>query len=151
MTAIPDAAPPDAGLSRLFDPETIVVIGASRDPRKWGSRVALNTLALGFRGRLFGINPTAHGQRAGALPLLGDLEAVEGEIDCALIALPASRAAGAIEACARRGVRFALVLAAGFAETGAQGGAVEDAMLRLCRESGMRMLGPNCYAVYSAP
>jgi acyl-CoA synthetase (NDP forming) len=144
-------APTDVELSSLFDPQTIVVIGASRDSQKWGTRVATNTLERGFGGRIFGINPNAHGERAGRLLLLPDLESVPGSIDCALIALPASRSAAAVDACARRGVKFAMVLAAGFGETGTEGQSVEDAMVHLARSTGMRLLGPNCFALFSAP
>jgi acyl-CoA synthetase (NDP forming) len=140
-----------AELAGLLSPKTIAVIGASRDPGKWGSQALRNTIEAGFQGRIYGVNPNAPGLKSGTSHFVSSLEDIPGEIDCALVALPAARVSAAVRACARRGVAFVVVVASGFSELGGGGGAAEDELVEICATSGMRLLGPNTFGLYSAP
>ena len=72
---------------------------------------------------------------------------VTGDVDLAVVAVPAAAVIGAAQECAEKGVKALVVLSAGFAETGAEGAARQHELVRICRESGMRLVGPNCLGV----
>ncbi|WP_188904361.1 acetate--CoA ligase family protein [Caldovatus sediminis] len=139
----PDGA--TRGLDALFRPRSIAIIGASTDPRKLGGRPLANMLRGGFTGRLYPVNPGA--REVQGLPAFASLEAIPEPVDQAVIAVPAAAAPDALEACIRKGVRVAVMFSSGFGELGAEGRAVQQRMAARCRESGMRLLGPNCLGV----
>lgn len=133
------------GLDALFRPRSIAIVGASTDPRKLGGRPLANMLRGGFKGRLYPVNPGA--REVQGLPSFASLEAIPDPVDQAVIAVPAAAAPAALEACIRKGVRVAVMFSSGFGELGAEGRAVQQQMAARCRESGMRLLGPNCLGV----
>ena len=138
-----------SGLARLFAPRSIAVLGASRNPAKLGHRLLENLNAEGYAGRIHPVNP-------GGAPILGldtlsTIEALPDGIDLALISLPAPAVPAAIEALAVRGVGAAVVLSSGFGEVDDGGRDVQREMLATARAAGMRLVGPNCMGVYSAP
>jgi acetyltransferase len=130
-------------IDALFRPKSIAVIGASE---KAGiGRIALQNLMNGaFRGDVFAVNPR-HEVLFGrpAFRAIGD---VPKDVDLAIIATPARTVPGLIDECAEAGVKVAVVLAAGFKETGAEGAALEREIS--ARAAGrMRVLGPNCTGI----
>lgn len=132
-------------LPLLFNPSAVAVFGASDNPNKVGGRPIHYLSRFGFKGEIFPINPareTVQGRRA-----FPSLDEVPDAVDAAIIAVSGSDAVASIEACARRGVRNAVVMASGFAETGARGRQVQDEMLALARQTGMRLIGPNAQGV----
>ncbi len=129
----------DDPIATLFQPRCVAVIGASTDARKPGGRV-LRYLQQHFEGEVLGVNPRAEGMAA-------SLEATGRTPDVALIAVPAASVATEIQACARAGVRCAIVLSAGFAETGPEGQRLQEEIGRIARDSGVRVFGPNCMGV----
>jgi acetyltransferase len=139
-------------LESLFAPASLAIVGASRDPSKWGYWIRQNMLAAGYAGRLYGVNPRAaqQGWKGSGLVLVPSLGDIEEPVDCVVIAIPQSMVIAAVTDCASLGVRFAVVLTAGFGETGEDGRAIEAEMIRLAKGSGLRLLGPNCFGVFSA-
>jgi len=135
-------------LDTLIAPRSIAIIGASEDASRAGGRPIAALLRLGYRGRILPINPNR--STVQGLPCFPDVDAINGDIDVALIALPAVAACDAAEACARRGVRAAVVFSAGFAELDEQGAALQARLTRTARVSGMRVLGPNCIGMFNA-
>ncbi len=138
----PEAIPPD-----LFLPRSIAVVGASTDPRKIGYAVFRNLLR--FKGALYPVNPKRTevlGRQA--YPSLG---AVPGTVDMAVIAVPAELVPGVIEEAGRAGVRLAVILSAGFRETGEEGGRLEAEVLANARKAGIRVVGPNCLGIMLPP
>jgi acetate---CoA ligase (ADP-forming) len=132
-------------LSAIFEPKTVAVIGASRDPASVGGALFRNLLRWGFAGILYPVNPSA-ASIAGvhAYASVADLpEAPE----LVFMAIPAKQVLEAARACAAAGVRALCVLTAGFAETGAEGRAEQVELVNICRASGMRLIGPNCMGV----
>lgn len=128
-----------------LDPRAIAVIGASDNPNKVGGRPLAYLKKFGFKGTVFPINPqrdTVQGHRAFAR--LADLPAAP---DLAVIAVPADAAPAAVEECAAAGVRVAVVITSGFAETGAEGRAIQDEMVATARARGMRLVGPNTQGI----
>ena len=137
-----------SGLDALFNPRSVAIIGASRDPTRIGGRPLRYLTESGFQGKVWPINPR-HDRVQGleARPHIAD---VPGPIDAAIVAVRAERVLEAIEACAERGVGAAVVFTSGFAETDTTGAARQRRMGEVARASGMRILGPNCLGVYNA-
>lgn len=126
----------------LFKPRSVAVLGASDDPGKIGGRPIRYLLENGFEGKILPVNPgrdTVQGLKA--YPSVG---AVSDPVDLAIIALPARLVVNAVQECADAGVRSLIVFSAGFAEIGEEGSAAQDEMTAIARNSGMRILGPNC-------
>ncbi|WP_326822816.1 bifunctional acetate--CoA ligase family protein/GNAT family N-acetyltransferase [Streptosporangium sp. NBC_01756] len=132
-----------ASLRRLFRPESVAVIGAGRAPGGVGHRILRNLLQGGFPGPLYPINP--HARQLCGLPAYANVGSVPGPIDLAVIATPARTVLEVTRDCAGHGVRNLVVITAGFAETGETG--AQGELLRICREAGMRLVGPNCLGV----
>ncbi|HWS03525.1 MAG TPA: bifunctional acetate--CoA ligase family protein/GNAT family N-acetyltransferase [Gammaproteobacteria bacterium] len=132
-------------LSSLFTPKTVAVIGASNRLESVGGLVFRNLLEGGYKGRCFPINPK-HTEIQGQ-PAFATVEQIPERIDLAVIATKAETVPAIIEACGQQGVRAAVILSAGFHETGAHGAALEKAVLENARRYGLRLIGPNCLGV----
>lgn len=134
-------------LDPLFRPRSVALIGASSDPNKIGGRPLAFLERAGYRGAVLPVNPAAasvQGHRAYAT-----LEAIDGAIDQAIIALPGRAVLDAAAACAARGVRALQVFSAGFGEGGETGLAEQAKLVALARAAGMRVLGPNSLGLFN--
>jgi acyl-CoA synthetase (NDP forming) len=137
-----------AFLDSVLDPRSVAVLGASDNPERIGGRPIAYMLAGGFRGGLYPINPNRRTvQGLTAFPEIG---AVPGPVDFAIIALPADQVVAAARACAAKGVRACVIFSSGFAEMGPEGAAAQRRLGEVARETGMRVLGPNCLGVFNA-
>lgn len=131
----------------VFRPRSFAVLGASDDPSRIGGRPLAYT-AQRFDGPIYPVNPkrdTVQGLRA--YPSVGD---IDGDVDFALIALPAALVEGAVRDCAAKGVRCALIFSSGFAEVGGDGVAMQARLSAIAAETGIRILGPNCLGLFDA-
>ncbi|HEX6349146.1 MAG TPA: GNAT family N-acetyltransferase [Candidatus Dormibacteraeota bacterium] len=133
-----------AAIRHFFEPASIAVIGATSRPRSIGGEVFRNLLSSGFPGPVYPVSPHPVVQSVAAYP---DIEAIPGPVDLAVIVVPAAGVVEAAAACARRGVRGIVVISSGFAESGSEGRQRQADLLRVCRESGMRLVGPNCMGI----
>ena len=133
---------PGRSLAAFFEPRSVAVIGASRDPSKVGGSVLANLRAAGFPGRVVPINPSA--PEIQGVPAAPSLLAVEGPIDLAVIAVPAPAVLPALRECAARGVGGAVVISAGFRESGKAGQAREAELRVWLADQPLPVLGPNC-------
>jgi acyl-CoA synthetase (NDP forming)/RimJ/RimL family protein N-acetyltransferase len=145
--ALPEKVSPTGAesLRDFFYPASIAVIGASDVKGKLGYNVFWNLVNHDFPGKLYPINPgkdSVMGVRA-----YKSIRDVEGPVDLAIVIVPAKAAETAIADCAAKGVRFVVVEAAGFAESGAEGKAAQARIEKIIRENGLRVLGPNCSGV----
>ena len=131
-----------ADLSAFFEPRSVAVVGASRDPTKVGGSVVANLLAAGFEGRIWPVNPT--GDVVQGLPATASLLAIDGPVDLAVIAVPAPAVLPALKECVAKGVRGAVVISAGFRESGEAGRAREAELRTWLGTQSIRVLGPNC-------
>ncbi|MBS0339096.1 MAG: acetate--CoA ligase family protein [Proteobacteria bacterium] len=129
-------------LDALFSPQSVAVLGASSDAGKIGGRPIKFLKAHGYAGRIYPVNPKA--AEVQGLPAYADIGAVPDAVDHAIIALPGNAVIAAVEACISRGVRSATIFSSGFGEVGDAGRREQDRLSALARESGMRILGPNC-------
>jgi acetate---CoA ligase (ADP-forming) len=130
------------GFDALFKPRSIAVIGASSDPTKTGGRPVYLLQKHGYGGAIYPVNPKADAiQGLPAFPSIDDLPSTP---DLILVAVPGAAALRVLERAATLGVGAAIVLSAGFAESGPDGQKLQDAVTVLAERTGMRILGPNC-------
>jgi len=134
-----------AALRTILAPRSVAVIGASRRPDTIGGAVFANLIAGGFTGPVYPVNPNADVVQS--VPAVASVADVPGPVDLAVIVVPADRVAAAARECAAKKVAALVVISAGFAETGADGAARQTELLEICREAGMRLIGPNCMGV----
>jgi acyl-CoA synthetase (NDP forming)/RimJ/RimL family protein N-acetyltransferase len=127
-------------IERLVRPRSIAVVGASDREGSLGRVVMRNLLARGFDGPVYPVNPTVpHVASVPAYAAVGD---ITDDIHLAVLAVPAAQVPDVLVACAAKRVRAMVVLAAGFADAGAEGAAAERALVEAARAHGMRLLGP---------
>jgi acyl-CoA synthetase (NDP forming)/RimJ/RimL family protein N-acetyltransferase len=133
-----------ASLRALLTPQSIVVIGASRDPESIGSQVLRHVIEAGFTGSVLAVNPAAvlAGELQG-VRCYADISQVPGPVDVALVVVPSGAVLDVVQHCRQAGVRGLIVMSEGFAEVGAQGLARQRELVRVARADGMRLLGPS--------
>lgn len=127
-------------LDALFNPRSVVVIGATDRAGRVGLALIRNLQLFG--GSIYGVNPNS--QRVAGCTVYADIGAVPKPVDLAVIATPAPTVPAIVRECAQAGIPSAIIISAGFRETGAEGLALERACLAEARQAGMRILGPNC-------
>jgi acetate---CoA ligase (ADP-forming) len=134
-------------LDSFFAPASIALIGASRDLEKIPGRLLSMLRKNEFPGRLYPINPN-YGDIDGlkCYPTIADVGA---RIDLAVVIIPARAVLAALEQCAAAGVKNAVIISSGFAEEGGDSAAMQDAIVRLAKRTGMRISGPNAEGFYS--
>lgn len=133
------------GMDAIFAPRSVAVIGASSDPKRIGGRPVDFLRRHGFDGTILPINPkTSKVQGLTAYPSITEAPTTP---DLAVIALPARLAVQAVEDCAARGVRGAVIFSSGFSEVNDEGAALQARMVDIAREGGMRLVGPNCLGI----
>lgn len=129
-------------LTPLLEPRSIAVIGASNNPSRIGGMPLQLLRDFGYAGRVYPVNPKyadVFGYACHA-----DIESVPEGIDLAVLAIGAGDVTAMLRRCHARGVRAAIVYAAGFAEMGEDGTALQDELEAFARDSGMLVAGPNC-------
>jgi acetyl-CoA synthetase (ADP-forming) len=136
------ATPHRLTVRQILHPRSVAVFGASEDRGKFGGRILHYLMRHRFSGRLVPINPRR--DSINGLPCFADIADVDGPVDVAILAVPSATIMKSVEACARAGVGACIIVSTGFAEAGEEGAAVQRRLIDLCRETGMRIIGPNC-------
>lgn len=134
-------------LDAIFRPRSVAVIGATESPGSVGRTVLRNLVSHSFGGGVFPVHPT-RGTVLG-IPAYRDILSVPAPVDLAVIVTRAPTVPDIIEQCVEAGVKGAIIISAGFRETGHRGAALERAILERARGAGMRIIGPNCLGVMS--
>ena len=135
-------AAPGMGLEAFFKAKGVAVIGASDDITKIGGRPVQLLLKYGYAGPIYPINPK--GGSIQGLPAYTSILNTPTAPEMAILAVPVDATLQAVRDCASRGVRGVIVLTSGFAEAGSDGVALQAELVRVARNHGMRLLGPNC-------
>jgi acyl-CoA synthetase (NDP forming) len=135
-------------LEPLFNPKSVAVLGASRDPTRIGGMPVAYMLRHGFAGDIYPVNPN-HDEVQGldAYACIGDIGA---PVDVAIMAVQARLAVPVAEECAAAGVKTICAFTSGFSEIGEEGAALQARLKDIARESGMRIMGPNCLGYFNA-
>jgi len=128
-------------LEKLFYPNSIAVIGASRSPGKVGYAVIKNLIDGKFKGKIIPVNPGA--DEILSLKCIPDLSKTEEKIDLGIITVPANSVADALKSLIRAGAKATVIISAGFKETGPEGAEEQDKIAAIASEAGVRILGPN--------
>ena len=134
--------------SSLFEPRTIAFIGASTNPAKWGFNILHNLIRGDYTGAIYPINP--QGGTWFGRPLYKSLEDVPRPVDLAIIVVPKENVPETLHQCMEVKIPAAIVITAGFSETGTEGKALEQEVLSIARAGGIRFMGPNTMGLYSA-
>lgn len=132
-------------LTPLFEPSSVAIIGASTRPGAIGAVLIENMLAAGYRGALYAVNPRRSSIQG--VPCFPGIDKVPQRIDLAVIATPPQSVPQLIADCGSAGVRAAVVITAGFSETGAEGARLERDLLEHARRHRVRLIGPNCLGI----
>ncbi len=131
-------------LRPMLKPASVAIIGASRDPEKVGHVILQNYLNAGYSGKLYAVNKNAGAEISG-IKVFGSVLEIKQEIDLAVIAIPAQFVPEAMEECGKAGVKTAIVVSGGFAETGNK--ELQDRLVKVAEKYNMPTLGPNCLGV----
>ncbi len=129
-------------LDKLFTPQAIAVLGASRTPGKVGHDIVANLISGGYQGQILPVNPAA--EEILGLPCLKSIKEATDRIDLAIVVLPARLVLAAVQEALEAGVAAIVVITAGFKETGKEGAELEARIAELCRNRKVPLLGPNC-------
>lgn len=132
-------------LNSILRPKSVAVVGASRRVDSIGYRILHNLVTNGFVGPVYPVNPVATSVHS--IPAFPSISALPEAPELAIVVVPKGLVYGVVEECAEQGVRGLVVISAGFREVGGAGAEAEAELLRLVRDSGMRMVGPNCMGV----
>jgi len=131
-------------LEHLFFPESVAVIGASRQPGKVGHDILANLVKGGFSGAIIPINPS--GGTLFDLKVYPSLREYPGTVDQAIVAVPKPHVLATVRDALAKGAGNIIMITAGFKETGSEGAELEAELTDLCRRNGARLVGPNCLA-----
>lgn len=128
-------------LLRIFKPESVAIIGASRKETKRGFRAISTLLEERYEGLIFPVNPKE--RRILGLKSYASVLDIKEKVDLALITLPTEKVAEALKECGEKGVAGAIIIAGGFGEIGSTGKAREHELVDIANKYGMRIIGPN--------
>ncbi|MEI8143695.1 MAG: acetate--CoA ligase family protein [Candidatus Berkelbacteria bacterium] len=135
-------------LEKIIAPRSIAVVGASDNIEKVGGIIFHNLLTGGFKGDLYPVNPTAgtiQGQKA-----YKTLSEIDKDIDLVCIAIPADFVLQVVNQVVALGIKSIVIVSAGFSELGSAGKAKEEALLKLCADNDISLLGPNCLGLINS-
>lgn len=147
MQEQPDTSEVIRSVDAFFSPKSVAVIGASRQRGTISGELLHNILSYEFNGPVYPVNRGSPVVQS--IVSYPSVEDVPGDVDLAVIVVPAAFVLEVATQCARKGVRALVVITAGFAEAGMSGRDAQGELVKICRNAGMRLIGPNCMGVIS--
>lgn len=140
---------PKHPLDTFFTPDSVAIIGASRDDKKIPGLLLTFLRRNGFAGEIFPVNPAY--DSIGDLTCYPSIGAVGKPVDLAIVIIPARAVLGALKECAAAGARNAIIISSGFAEEGGESADMQAEIAALAKRTGMRISGPNAEGFYNEP
>ena len=134
-----------AAMGKFFQPRGIAVIGASRQRGGISGELFRNILEAGFQGPVYPVN--ANADFVQSVTAYRSVLDCPGPVELAFIVIPAKAVLTVARECAQKGVNALVVISAGFSEAGVPGSLLQQDLVEVCRESGMRLIGPNCMGI----
>jgi len=134
-------------MDRIFFPRSIAIIGASEVPGKWGFLLTSNILGGGYEGDVFPVNPKK--DKVMGLKAYPSIKDIPGEVDLAIIAIPARLVPDAFKECVAKGIHAAVVITSGFRETGEEGARLQSVITDIAEQGDMVFVGPNTMGTVS--
>jgi acyl-CoA synthetase (NDP forming) len=135
-------------LDPIFKAKSMAVIGASRSPFKWGGRTLLTAIQNGYRGTIYPVNPRE--KEIAGLACYPSVCDIPYDVDMAVIVVQAAAAPQAMADCVAKGIKGVVMITAGFAEASDEGRVLQDEVVRIAREGGIRFVGPNGMGIYTS-
>ena len=132
-------------IKAIFEPRSVAIIGASRDPDKMGHIITKHMMEGGFKGRIFPVNPKV--DEILGLKAYPSIESISDPIDLAIIVVPAPIVADVVLQCSRKTIPSVIVVSGGFREVGNEGEERERAIKEIVKTTGIRLVGPNVQGV----
>lgn len=132
-------------LNGFFNPKSVAIVGASRTKGKTGYEILANMVAGGYEGKIFPINPKS--ETIDGLKCYPDLKSIGEVPELVIIVVPAKAVPSIMRQCADSGVKSVVIITAGFKEVGEEGKALEQEVVQIAKQSGIRVIGPNCLGV----
>lgn len=129
-------------VQRIIHPRSIVIVGASADPRSFGGFVQGNLERFGFNGDLHLVSRSS--EEINGRPCVKTIEDLPKDIDLAVLAIPESGVLESVKSLASRGCKAAVLFASGYAEAGEEGQQKQAELSRIAKEAGILLVGPNC-------
>jgi len=134
-------------LDSIFHPETMAIIGASRNPGSVGHSLLANLIDSRFQGIVYPVNPQADGILG--IKCFPDVMSIPDQVDLAVIIVPAKLVPEVLEQCGGKNIKGAIIISAGFKEIGGKGIALEKEIQCIIKKHGILTVGPNCLGVIS--
>lgn len=132
-------------IRNLFYPKSIAFVGASDDLSKWGQLMFTNVIAGNYEGKIYLVNPKG-GEIAGRHAFKSVIE-IPDPVDLAVMTIPAGKVLTVIDELKQKAIKNVLLISSGFGETGAEGKALEEELVKKAREAGILILGPNTMGI----
>ncbi|MBN1614615.1 MAG: CoA-binding protein [Deltaproteobacteria bacterium] len=129
----------------LFKPRSVAFLGASKDRRKWGFITLKNMVSGNYPGKIYPVNPKE--EEILGLKVYKGVGDIPETPDLAVIVVPPPNVVPVVKDCVARGIKAGIIITAGFAELGDQGGKLQEEMVAAAREGGMILVGPNCNGI----
>ncbi|RLE94398.1 MAG: CoA-binding protein [Thermoprotei archaeon] len=136
-----------SSLEKIFRARSVAVVGASEKKGSIG-RAIMENLLSSFKGSIYPVNIKY--DKVFNLKCYKSVKDIPGQVDLAVIAVPAEAVLSVIKDCGEKEVKGAIVISAGFRESGKEGAELEEKLVSLAREHEVKIIGPNCLGVYSA-
>ena len=133
------------GLEGFFNPNSVAIIGASRTAGKVGYEVLHNMITAGYKGKIFPVNNKA--TTIEGLKCYPDLDSISQVPDLVIIVVPPKAVPPVMQQCAKIGAKSVIIITAGFREIGKEGRELEQQVIKIAKQSGIRVIGPNCLGV----
>jgi len=135
-------------LDPIFYPKSVAVIGASETPGKIGTALMINLKEMWSGNEIYPINVKR--EEVMGIKAYKSVKDVPGEIDLAVIAVPAKIVPQVMKECAEKGVKGVIIISAGFSESGPEGAKLEEEIRKIANDGGIPVIGPNCLGVYNS-
>jgi len=132
-------------LQNFFCPDSVAVIGAAREEKKVGRIIFDNIINSGYKGKLFPVNLKA--DKIHGIKCYHSVLDIPNDLDLAIIVIPAQFVSQVLEECSKKNMKWAIVISAGFKETGIEGAKRERQLIEKAKDYGIRILGPNCLGI----
>ncbi len=130
-------------LRYVFQPRSIAIIGASREPQKIGNVILKNLVEGGYNGSIYPVNPNT--DEINGIKCYKRVVDIPSSVDCAVICVKKDLVLQVVQECAEKKVKAIIMITSGFSETGNV--ETEQLILNICRKNNMVLIGPNCMGV----
>jgi acetyl coenzyme A synthetase (ADP forming)-like protein len=132
-------------LESFFNPNSVAVVGASRQKGKVGYEILANMIEAGYEGQIYPVNPQA--DTIEGLKCYPDIKSIGKTPDLVIIIIPAKFVPAMMQQCAKVGVKSVIIITAGFKEIGEEGRELEKQIVQIAKRAGIRIIGPNCLGI----